>query len=508
MVGIPTSRGCTNCRRRKKGCTLERPSCASCLKIGVPCSYEPPSNRLSRWTVYIPNGRAQYAHPVPSSPGLVQGALRTGLEHAFWNAYLPVEVLPLMPGCAATTRDWQIAIREMATENKLVQLALLSLALTVMGRIERNRVLLAEGMRLYTYSMRRLQALLQEQQIISLVGEDALLAVCELFSLYEMFRADEMEHQSYQATAWKAHVTGALHLLQLRTTPAASSTSIGLITYAQACAVYAAGVCREVPVIASRMDMCSAPTLRDELYKILLDVPELLGRMHHFRVRAHRHGLERYRLVDEGSQLLKDTLAISQELHAWESKVLDVYLQTGDGGDTALTITRPSLSQICRHRGYDFFSMVMHYWASIVPLYVNLAHLENYMNSLKVEVDDRTRTCFAPSVPTRDPYPYAMNLAEHMGHFLAPEAGLWGSQQAVIPLASALYYFAAYETFDLRSGQSLVQSVIAQRLASFTAEFTRSVMSLASPHAQGNLGDANELRRTALAWYGSWSEAK
>ncbi|UNI24896.1 hypothetical protein JDV02_010615 [Purpureocillium takamizusanense] len=38
MVGVPgRSKGCSTCRRRKKGCDRRLPSCSQCLRLGLPC---------------------------------------------------------------------------------------------------------------------------------------------------------------------------------------------------------------------------------------------------------------------------------------------------------------------------------------------------------------------------------------------------------------------------------------------------------------------------------------
>ncbi|TGO37641.1 hypothetical protein BHYA_0092g00240 [Botrytis hyacinthi] len=42
MVGVPTSNRCDNCRRRKKKCGEQRPSCAECIRSGWDCPGYPP----------------------------------------------------------------------------------------------------------------------------------------------------------------------------------------------------------------------------------------------------------------------------------------------------------------------------------------------------------------------------------------------------------------------------------------------------------------------------------
>ncbi|KAI9640599.1 hypothetical protein NHQ30_010898 [Ciborinia camelliae] len=59
MVGVPTSKRCDNCRKRKKKCGEQRPSCAECTRSGLDCPGYP-----ARWKFIDETARLakQYSH--------------------------------------------------------------------------------------------------------------------------------------------------------------------------------------------------------------------------------------------------------------------------------------------------------------------------------------------------------------------------------------------------------------------------------------------------------------
>ncbi|KAL3958036.1 hypothetical protein ACCO45_008614 [Purpureocillium lilacinum] len=62
MVGVPgRSKGCSTCRRRKKGCDRRLPSCSQCLRLGLACG------GYSRDLVWVTNVPERGVNPHPES---------------------------------------------------------------------------------------------------------------------------------------------------------------------------------------------------------------------------------------------------------------------------------------------------------------------------------------------------------------------------------------------------------------------------------------------------------
>ncbi|KAK2616309.1 hypothetical protein QQS21_000743 [Conoideocrella luteorostrata] len=63
MPGVPSSRGCESCRKRKKKCDLAQPSCARCMRLKIPCvgsgkqrfKFQPAVTTVSTETNFVAN---------------------------------------------------------------------------------------------------------------------------------------------------------------------------------------------------------------------------------------------------------------------------------------------------------------------------------------------------------------------------------------------------------------------------------------------------------------------
>lgn len=155
MVGVPRSQGCQECRKRKKGCDLTKPSCGRCLRMGTQCSYG-----AKRWTFVeqrapsegpqsevvlrgqrssIP--RDQIAGPSTSvATGDSERHLqRTAFEVEtladFWERYLPREEPDTIYVGGVYAAPWSGTLLELSNNDESVKLALQACALVVRSRV-------------------------------------------------------------------------------------------------------------------------------------------------------------------------------------------------------------------------------------------------------------------------------------------------------------------------------------------------------------------------------------
>lgn len=187
MVGVPgRSKGCSTCRKRKKGCDGKRPACTQCLKAELECGgYE-------RELVFLNHTQGAKAKDLPvyrkglghASGGVTDVVLPNGLAQTayvekyisiFLNKYLPEGRAPstnrLGPPC-----DWVEIAHELYTSDKGIQFSLLSLGLYAAGESQ-------YAIQSHCHALRRLQTALC---IPSRVQNDSTLVACQLLGLVEV----------------------------------------------------------------------------------------------------------------------------------------------------------------------------------------------------------------------------------------------------------------------------------------------------------------------------------
>jgi hypothetical protein len=186
MVGVPgRSKGCSTCRKRKKGCDRKRPACTQCLAAGLGCGgYERERVFLNHnQDTKAESGAVVYRKkPVDTAHAPPDGDVDIVLPHelaqtAYIEKYISMflsEYLP--PSCSASSRDWMAIAHGLHTSEKAIQLSLLSFGLFAAGKPEPA---------LYSYSgaLRKLQAALRDE---GRTQNDSILATCQLLSLFEV----------------------------------------------------------------------------------------------------------------------------------------------------------------------------------------------------------------------------------------------------------------------------------------------------------------------------------
>ncbi|KAK5290358.1 hypothetical protein LTR80_006671 [Exophiala xenobiotica] len=217
MVGVPgKSKGCSTCRRRKKGCDQKRPICGQCAASGYICGgykrdrtfiLHPASKQVEN-AIFLPYARSIVA-PLPGS--LNQTAVQSQCRNLFWDLYMP------QGDCACrdafllscgNPMNWTELIQQVTKQDHSLEEAFSALTISRVGQANKDVRLVYESSKIYGKALKELQeALFDPKRMYS----DQILMACMLLGLYEVF-----EGPAFQSRSWLAHASGAARLVELR----------------------------------------------------------------------------------------------------------------------------------------------------------------------------------------------------------------------------------------------------------------------------------------------------
>ena len=194
MVGVPgKSKGCSTCRRRKKGCDLQRPSCGQCLRSGNVCGgyrrdltfiHHPASNDTPANNALASDGIAQELSF--SSANMRRSAFEKQYQDLFWDLYMPKQdcaVRDLFILRCGHPVNWTLVIPQMEKEDSALNLAFLALSAARVGRDNDDMRLVRESSKIYGKALRDLQSALWDPKRMY---SDETLGACMLLLLYEV----------------------------------------------------------------------------------------------------------------------------------------------------------------------------------------------------------------------------------------------------------------------------------------------------------------------------------
>lgn len=278
MVGVAgKSKGCSTCRRRKKGCDLARPACGQCLKGGHVCggyrrdltfihhklpgknstpSPAPPASppqvafdldTYGSTVTFSDGGSPQssdaYGHssvssledtwgassalvkrssPQPPSlqvlsPTLTLTALTTLHTSLFNSVFLPRNSFAIQEstGILEHPASWTQFAPSMLNNDTSLQFAFLALSSSRIGQERQDDNLLASSRIFYGKALREMRCAILDPK--RRYKEETLLA-CSTLGLYELFEAQAPASAQLDSSpnGWLSHVAGITRLLQVR----------------------------------------------------------------------------------------------------------------------------------------------------------------------------------------------------------------------------------------------------------------------------------------------------
>ncbi|KAK3986946.1 hypothetical protein QBC44DRAFT_130383 [Cladorrhinum sp. PSN332] len=299
MVGVAgRSKACLTCRRRRKGCDFQRPSCGQCQRLGLRCDgYERPTTFVhtdpttgagskTRESTVTKTKSNPPAKTITLPDSLVKSAYKANCLGVFWDIYLPGYSDPAVSsardGCISTV-TWIIDIESlnMYSQNPFLERAVMAVCLGALGRRQGDRGMIEESMKAYSAAVRGMSILLMNTNSAR-PPDDAMVATTRCLSLFEVFYSPDASDKQNQALAWHRHRFGELALLSART-PEHQIDGISHRMFADgrlSCTV--ASLATRKGTILSRPEWKEIPwsqhkkTSIDLLLDIFVDVPGLL----------------------------------------------------------------------------------------------------------------------------------------------------------------------------------------------------------------------------------------
>ncbi|KAK3997871.1 Sterigmatocystin biosynthesis regulatory protein [Cladorrhinum sp. PSN332] len=443
MVGVPgRSKGCLTCRKRRKGCDLEKPACSQCKKAGVVCGgYDTPrvfvvSTPTTRRAGYRSTPQAagsswqrgggssppanEVANSITNSRLLGRPESERRCIDLFWEGYFPTGRPIPSPFSKSYTCSWTGTAQKLYTEDDSLRFALWANALLMTGRREGAEWMLREGSKMYGKALAGLRKSLESPQGAK---RDAVIATVKLVSMFEAFsrRDDRQAADAYEPPVsqnWQRHCAGELALFIARTPTAHVDGNSHDVFADERVELALSGIIRRKRLVFSSPEWKSIPwqevpkDMKDMLVDVLVDMPGLVEDFDRFESCADPQTKEGLRLA-----LVARCWELDRNLGAWFSMICAIV----GPGDPPPEFVPDLVRLVAQIHG------MMVFWTSSMVLFTIL-HIASGPE--------------AHNIPERmDPMFFALKLANAaLPILLQPRAGLYGQQSAVLPLEILLQF--------------------------------------------------------------------
>ncbi|KAL3443145.1 hypothetical protein BJX65DRAFT_312166 [Aspergillus insuetus] len=222
MVGVPgKSKGCNTCRRRKKRCDLQRPSCGQCRKSAIPC------DGYTRATIWVNMNQEtgterRYEGQIKSEDIKLRDTLARSSYHEqylgqFWDSYLPngrsFPSHAVQYSGGVWLNNLPAFFRLDGPSALPLKKILLANALVTIGKRDEKRWMVEASVRLHGESAVGLAGQLEDRGGLA---SDLSLATVRCLSLYEILHGHDLQDYVGQARKWHMHTNGGLGLVLSR----------------------------------------------------------------------------------------------------------------------------------------------------------------------------------------------------------------------------------------------------------------------------------------------------
>ncbi|KAI0445741.1 hypothetical protein F4803DRAFT_506268 [Xylaria telfairii] len=418
MVGVPgRSKGCSTCRKRKKGCDRGRPTCTQCFNAGLECG------GYQRDIVFLNHTQVTKAAAVPvvyrkespkrsghSLAGITDIALPNGLaQTAYIEKYISIFLTDYLPEGRSLTgpsRDWIEIAHGLHTSSKATQLSLLSLGLFAAGETQ-------YALQSYCFALRKLQTSLS---VPCQTQNDSTLATCQLLSLFEIFHGAD-DNVLLQGRKWHSHLSGLLAIIQARSPSAYQSGASHQLFVAGRYPLLIAAIKERRRFPLNTPEWRTIPwekepkSYMDKLYDIMADMCEILV------------DTDEMRSCDDHIQKTKFHAEILRACQCLDERLQNWFKEAGpladfhDSNGISINPTGPS-NLLLAH-------MTVLYWTTYIVLYSTLISIHDPPLS-EVPADISIA-------------PYLRGVANALPYFWSQGAGLCGANLAASPWGLCLH---------------------------------------------------------------------
>ncbi|GAB1313194.1 hypothetical protein MFIFM68171_03404 [Madurella fahalii] len=399
MVGVPgRSKACITCRKRRKGCDLERPTCSQCKKAGLTCEgynahrvfvVSTPNSRHSEYSV--PRGSHTTSRSWPQlnrdrvSNDTTNLRLLTRPEeerrciNLFWEAYFPAGQPIPTDASRSFTCAWTETARNFYREDNSLRYALWANCMVVIGRRHGAVWMLHEASKAYGKALSDLRRSLGASYR---ARRDASIATIKLLAAY----IDGNSHDVFADERVDMALSAVLRRERL---------------------VLGTPEWKTIPWQTIPKDF------KDILVDILVDIPGLVEDFDNMQLCAEESKREGLRF-----ELVHKCWELDRQLLTW----LGLLSQIGANPNQHPCL-EPSwkdvVENVAQVHGMSLF------WTASLVLYSIL----RMASGPQVDFPEHT-----------DPTHHARKLVAAITILLQPGARLYGQQSAVLPLEIALQY--------------------------------------------------------------------
>ncbi|OAG04845.1 uncharacterized protein CC84DRAFT_1165223 [Paraphaeosphaeria sporulosa] len=420
MVGrAGRSKGCFDCRRRKKGCDLSRPHCDQCIKRKTRCTgyddtldvvvYTPPASKF----IYTPPASKSHA-------SLESTAMQIKYIDTFWELLLPT----MSRASRSPNGGWTQVIRDHYTADGPFKNAMLALTLSRVGQYSGNADVARSGAIHYTNCLREVARKIDIQRGAC---NDELLAVCMILGLYEV-----MCSPTAQGINWQHHISGVGILMQLRGPHEFTyGISHALFVGARMDVIFGALISRKATFLDSHewttVPWSTPKSIYDKVVDLCAQVPrvlEMLDQLH----------IARPQPAANSESLLKACWRLDNELQDWYREFVATcndlrHIHPNRYASRAPDFDQPLTAET--EINYEHAQALSVYWIACSFVHTILRLL--------------WQACDNPVylLPHRiDPLRYASLISKSLPYFSAPSAGEGSMLYYAMSIGTALHCFS------------------------------------------------------------------
>lgn len=442
MVGVPgKSKGCSTCRRRKKGCDQRRPVCGQCSSSGYLCGGYQRELSFIIHPASKSAAKAFFLRHSSQSPNLayVSSLDRSSVDlqcrALFWDLYLPhgvAEVHDEMLSRCNHPPNWTSVLLELSSAEPCLDLALSALSISRVGRSHNDLRLVKESTKIYGRALKDLQKALYDD---SRMHTAEVLAACSVLGLYEIFEGGDAMNSS---VGWVSHAAGAARLIEIRGPRGHIDHHAHHIFLGARLPILFSAILRRKKTFLAQQEWLSIPwqsmpckTPHDVLVDIAADLPGLLEKFD--LLRSSPTSQTHIDLQD----LLDSCVKLTDTLLSWEhnrrqfAKPIPVVHNHREGD-------LYPFSQEMKWDNHFFFNASLVYWAVQLVLCMTLTQIEVLLASLGFP----RRTLHTSTTSNQQhARQYANCIAQSIPYALMPDMGALGINHIAFPLCLAFQYF-------------------------------------------------------------------
>ncbi|KAF2665573.1 hypothetical protein BT63DRAFT_68610 [Microthyrium microscopicum] len=474
MVNVAgRSKGCNTCRRRKKGCDLQRPSCLRCTKDGHVCEgYErktefvyheaPPEDGSDRLRIkrnppqhprYKPKPQSQNFETTTSSfsqqsMSLSSEATHSALVGAFLDLYSPTA--SFQPNARSPDdyiRGWANMVMSESKDSIILSNSLRAISLCCLSNKNNNNTMMHHGAQLYGKSLLQLNRVLQSPKTAA--KDTTILSACMLLGSYEQFNKLNHENPWAKAMNWIAHTEGVASIFQMRGPEQTTSPeALQLFRMSRQSQFAYSLTLQKASVFASEV-WCTIPwrndqkTLKDLLYDILLQIPNAMEKG---RLATPSNNIETY------LEIITDYLEIHSRLEQWFTTLTK---QISKQNFFSEDIESLAADEYMSH-GVGIAQSTVMFWTGMVIVHMGLSDFAN-----RIRANGRAQDlplAYMVYENTANPRKYIDSILASVKYFLNPSNGIASLQCITVPVGTAIHFFMSSQA----SKASNVQPQVSQ----------------------------------------------